>query len=150
MTSILTREMNGLYQVEMELKNRKQALETKKSALTDEMERCSRNKQDSSRRYQVAEREKKEAEKKFEELRDWWWVPIYGQALIVRELYENNAQKARDAYRKMERHERDMEGAESEIRWANFAILQVVDIVDVYVFSASERAKMKLNLTTIT
>ena len=122
----LTRQVNGLHEEEVQLTNRKQALETKKSALTDEKERCSRNKQDALRRSQKAEEEKREAEKKCEELQDWWWVPIYGQLLAVREIVENNMKKARDAYRDMQRYDRDMERAESEIVKANSAILQVL------------------------
>ena len=80
----LTRQLNKLHAEEVELKNRRQALEVKKSALNKEIERCCRNKQDASRRYEEAEGEKRKAEEKCEELKNWWWIPVYGTFLFLR------------------------------------------------------------------
>lgn len=121
----LTRQINKLHAEEVELKNRRQALEAKKSALNEERERCCRNKRDASRRYENAKAEKREAEEKFEEAKKWCWVPGYGLFLAVRELVENNEEKARDARREMERYDGEMSRAESNIRSANTAISQV-------------------------
>ena len=62
----------------MDPKNRKRALEGKKSALNEERERYCRNKQGASRRYENAKAEKRESEEKYEEAKNWWWVPGYG------------------------------------------------------------------------
>ena len=121
----LTRQINKLHAEEVELKNRRQGLEAKKSALNEERERCCRNKRDASRRYENAKAEKREAEEKFEEAKKWCWVPGYGTFLVVRELFENNEEKARDARREMERYDGEISRAESNIRSANTAISQV-------------------------
>ena len=121
----LTRQINKLHAEEVELKNRRQGLEAKKSALNEERERCCRSKRDASRRYENAKAEKREAEEKFEEAKKWCWVPGYGLFLAVRELVENNEEKARDARREMERYDEEMRRAESNIRSANTAISQV-------------------------
>ena len=68
----LTRQINKLHAEEVELKNRRQGLEAKKSALSEERERCCRNKQDASRRYENAKAEKRKAEEKYGELKHWW------------------------------------------------------------------------------
>ena len=121
----LTRQMNKLYAVEVELKNGRQALEAKKSALNDERDLCCRNKRDASLRYENAKAKKKEAEEKCEEAKNWWWVPVYGLFLFVREWVENNEEKARDAQREIERYDGEMKGADRNIRSANTAISQV-------------------------
>ena len=125
----LTRQINKLHAEEVKLKNRRQALEAKKSALNKERERCCRNKQDASRRYEEAKAEKRKAEEKCEEWKNWWWVPGYGTFLAVRELVENNEAKARDERREMERYDGEMSRAESNIRSANTAISQVVVLI---------------------
>ena len=121
----LIRQRDKLYAEEVELKNRKQALEAKKSALKKERERWCRNKQDASRRYEEAKAEKRKAEEKCKELKNWCWVPGYGTFLAVRECVENNEVKARDARREMEHYDGEMSRAESNIRSANTAISQV-------------------------
>ena len=125
----LTRQINKLHAEEVKLKNRRQALEAKKSALNKERERCCRNKQDACRRYEEAKAEKRKAEEKCEEWKNWWWVPGYGQYLFLRELVENNEAKARDERREMERYDGEMSRAESNIRSANTAISQVVVLI---------------------
>ena len=121
----LTRQINKLYAEEVELKNKRQALEAKKSALKDERDRCCRNKRDASWRYENAKAEKREAEEKYEEAKNWWWVPGYGLFLSVREFVENNEQKARDARREMERYDGEMSRADRNIRSVNTAVSQV-------------------------
>ena len=140
----LTRQINKLYEEEVKLKNRRQALEAKKSALNDERDRCCRNKRDASRRYENAKAEKREAEEKYEEAKNRWWVPVYGWFLSVRELVENNEQKARDARREMERYDEEMSRAESNMWSANTAISQV----GVISFTCSFIVAGKKSLTT--
>jgi len=116
--------MNELYVEETQLAKRKQELENRKTSLTGEKERCHRSKKEVSRRYRVAEKEKREAEEKYDELKRWFWVPIYGTFLAVRELIEENEKKASDAYGEMKRFEREMERVESEISWANSEVFK--------------------------
>ena len=147
----LTRQINKLYEEEVKLKNRRQALEAKKSALNDERDRCCRNKRDASRRYENAKAEKREAEEKYEEAKNRWWVPVYGWFLFVRELVENNEQKARDARREMERYDEEMSRAESNIWSANIAISQVgvISFTRSFIVAGKKSCKAKL-LTTAT
>jgi len=145
----LTRQINKLYAEEVELKIRRQGLEAKKSALNEERERCCRNRQDASRRYEIAKAEKREAEEKFEEAKKWCWVPGYGLFLAVRELVENNEEKARDARREMERYDEEMSRAESNIRSANTAISQVGVISFTCSFIVIGKKACKAKLLTI-
>ena len=147
----LTRQINKLYAEEVKLKNRRQALEAKKSALNDERDRCCRNKRDASWRHENAKAEKREAEEKYEEAKNRWWVPVYGWFLSVRELVENNEQKARDARREMERYDEEMSRAESNIWSANTAISQVgvISFTCSFIVAGKKTCKAKL-LTTAT
>ena len=147
----LTRQINKLYEEEVKLKNRRQALEAKKSALNDERDRCCRNKRDASRRYENAKAEKREAEEKYEEAKNRWWVPVYGWFLSVRELVENNEQKARDARREMERYDEEMSRAESNMWSANTAISQVgvISFTCSFIVAGKKSCKAKL-LSTVT
>lgn len=121
----LTRDMNKLYKQEENLKKKKAELETRKHLMTKERERCSQKKQDASRRYQETQKEWKEAERKYREFQDYWWVPVYGAYVTLRELFESNAKKVSVASRDMRGYERDMQRAEKEIKWANSALLEV-------------------------
>ena len=145
----LTKQINKLHSEEVELKNRRQGLEAKKSALNEERERCCRSKRDASRRYENAKGEKREAEEKFEEAKKWCWVPGYGLFLAVRELVENNEEKARDARREMERYDEEMRRAESNIRSANTAISQVGVISFTCSFIVIGKKACKAKLSTI-
>ena len=121
----LTRQINDLYQVQIKQEKEKRELETRISSLTNEKERYRQSRQEASRRKQEAEREKREAEDKRDELYKYFWIPIYGQILFIRELIENNSSKAIAASREMARFESDIKRAESEIAWANSGICVV-------------------------
>ena len=121
----LTRQMNELYHDQMQHEKRKTELETKKSSLTNEKERSDRSKQEASRRYREAEKKKRDAQEKRDELEKYWWVPVYGTILAVRELVEENGKKANAAYREMERYERDIQSADDDIAWAISGISEV-------------------------
>ena len=122
---ILTRDMNELYKQEEDLKKKITELETKKHLMVKERERSSRKKQDAWRRYKQAQTEMKDAESKYKEFQNYWWVPIYGTYLGVRELFESNTTKVREAHKEMQGYERDMERAEEDIAWANSAVWEV-------------------------
>ena len=119
---ILIRDMNELYKQEEDLKKKKEELETKKHLLAKERERCSRKKEDAWRRYQEAQKEIEEAESKMKECFDYWWVPVYGTYLVLRELFDSNTTKCLDAYKEMLGYVRDIERAETDIALANTAV----------------------------
>ena len=122
---ILTRDMNELYKQAEDLKKKKEELETKKHLLAKERELCSRKKEDAWRRYQETDKEIKEAESKMKEYFDYWWVPVYGTYLVLRELFDSNTTKCLDAYKEMLGYIRDMERAETDIALANTAVWEV-------------------------
>ena len=122
---ILTRDMNELYKQEEDIKKKKEKLETKKHLLVNERELCSRKKEDARRRYQEAQKEMKEAESKMKEFHDYWWVPVYGTYLFLREVFDSNTTKYLTAYKEMQGYARDMERAETDIAWVNSAIWEV-------------------------
>ena len=121
----LTRQINDLYQVQIQHEKRKQELETKKSSLTNEKERYRQRRQEASRRKQEAENEKREAQQKYEEFEKYFWIPIVGGILAIRELVEKNENKARAASREMDRFESDIKRADRDIAWANSGISKV-------------------------
>ena len=122
---ILTRDMNEFYRQEEDLKKKKAELETTKHLMTKERELCSRKKEDAWRRYQEAQKEMKEAESKMKEFRDYWWVPVYGTYLGLRELFASNTTKYVYAYKEMQGYVGDMERAETNIALANTAVWEV-------------------------
>ena len=122
---ILTRDMNEFYNREQDLKKKKAELETTKNLMNKERELCSRKKEDAWRRYQEAQKEMKEAESKMKEFRDYWWVPVYGTYLGLRELFDSNSTKYVYAYKEMQGYVADMESAESNIALANTAVWKV-------------------------
>ncbi|PFX21719.1 structural maintenance of chromosomes protein 2-like [Stylophora pistillata] len=120
----ITRQINELYQEQKQHEKRKKELEANKSVLRSKKNHYIQGKREALRKYQEVEWQKREAEEKFEELKTFWWVPIYGQYLVVRELFEENDKKARHASREMHRHERDAEEAERDIERTNSGIRQ--------------------------
>ena len=121
----ITRQINELYQEQKQHEKRKKELEAKKSSLTNMKNHYIQSKREAKVKYQEAESEKREAEEKYEEFKTYWWVPIFGQYLAVREIIKENDGKARAASRDMARHERDAEEAEREIERTNSGIRQV-------------------------
>ena len=122
---ILTRDMNEFYNQEEDLKRKKGELETTKHLMNKERELCSRKKKDAWRRYQEARKEMKEAESKMKEFHDYWWVPVYGTYLVLREVFDSNTTKYVHAYKEMQGYVGDMERAESNIALANTSVWEV-------------------------
>ena len=117
--------MNEFYKQEEDLKKKKAELETTKYLMNKERDLSSRKKEDAWRRYQEAQKEMKEAESKMKEFRDYWWVPVYGTYLGLRELFAFNTTKYVYAYKEMQGYVGDMERAESNIALANTAVWEV-------------------------
>ena len=122
---ILTRYMSEFYMQEEDLKKKKAELETTKHLMTKERELCSRKKEDAWRRYEEAQKEMKEAESKMKEFHDYWWVPVYGTYLVLRELFDSNGTKYVYAYKEMQGYVGDMERAETKIALANTSVWEV-------------------------
>lgn len=121
----LTRQINELYQVQIKCKERQGELEERKFSLINAKNCYSHSKQVALRNYQEAREEQREAERKYDEFRFLFWVPIVGWILTVRELIQENGNRASDAYGEMLRYENDIERADSDIEWANDSIFEV-------------------------
>ncbi len=121
----LTQQMNELYQEQTHYEKQKQELERIKSSLTNEKKRCSQSKQVALRRYQEAREEQREAQSKYDSFKYFWWVPVVGWILVVRELIQENKDKANAARREMVRYDNDIQRADSDIQWAKAGIFQV-------------------------
>ena len=121
----LTIQINELFEAEKQLEKEKRELETKRSSLENEKKQSRKKYDKASNRYHQARREKEEAERKNDELKSWWWVPVYGQFLAVRELIEGNLKKEQDASREMDNFQSDIRRAERETEWASSAISEV-------------------------
>ena len=121
----LTRQMNQLYENEQQLKKKEEKLEVKMSGLRATREQHKENRNVAERRREAARAEQRKAEEKHDELRSYWWVPIYGQVLLVRELIEDNKEQARQAERKKNRYAREVENSDSDISSTNAKINQV-------------------------
>ena len=55
-------------------------------------------------------------------MKPFFWIPIVGFLLAI---LEDSSNKASDAYREMQRHQRDVDQAESDLRWVNSRISEV-------------------------
>lgn len=121
----LTKEINNLYQKEQQLKQEKNNLGVQMSGLKANREQHQESRNAARRRYEAARAEQREAEEKHEEFRSYWWVPVYGLTLAVRELLEDNQNRARQAERDKNRHDREVENADREISSTNANINQV-------------------------
>lgn len=118
----LTRQMNDLFAEETQLSSKNQTLQNKNSSLNNERQRYQRSKEEASRRYQEAERAKRDAEREYEKMKPIFWIPIVGWLLA---LLEDSSKKASEAYREMQRHERDVDQAESDLKWVKSQISEV-------------------------
>ena len=123
----LTKEINNLYQKEQQLKKEENNLGVKISGLKANREQHEESRNAAQRRYETARAEQREAEKKHEEFKSYWWVPVYGLNLGVRELIEGNRNRAHQAERDKNRHSREVENADREISSTNANINQVRD-----------------------
>ncbi len=121
----LTKEINNLFQKEHELKQEENNLGVKISGLKANREQHQQSRNAAQRRYEVARAEQREAEEKREEFESLWWVPVYGLILGVRELIEDNKNRARQAERDKNHHGREVDNADREISSTNTKINQV-------------------------
>ena len=121
----LTREINQLYENEQQLKQEENNLEVKVSGLRATRKQHEENRNVAERRREIARAEQRKAEQKREEFRSYCWVPIYGQVLAVRELIENNKERARQAERDKDYYDREVKNATRQINSTNIKINQV-------------------------
>ena len=121
----LTKEINNLFQKEHELKQEENNLGVKISGLKANREWHQNSRNGAQRRYEVARAEQRKAEEKRKEFESFWWVPGYGPFLVVRELIEDNKNRARQAERDKNHHGREVDNADREISSTNTKINQV-------------------------
>lgn len=121
----LTIEINQMHENEQRLREKENNLYVKISRLKAKREQHEEDRNVAERRQQAARAEQREAEEKHEEFTRLWWVPVVGQVLLVRELIENNKERARQAERNKNHHAREVENADSEISSTNAEIDQV-------------------------
>lgn len=62
-----------------------------------------------------AESKKRDAEARQEEVARWWWVPVVGLVLCIRELIEDNSSKIAAENRRIEKYETDCSNLEDKI-----------------------------------
>ena len=106
------------YQAEHE----RESLQRENDEIADKMEQCKKAKASAEKSlkqsqclFNSAEAESRESGQKAQELRDNWFVPFYGQYLLIREAVQQNGQKEEEAKREAERHKRNCTSLEREI-----------------------------------
>ena len=121
----LTVEINQLYQNEQHLNEKEKYLAVEISGLKATRHQYEQHRKVSQIRQEAAEAKQGEAEEKHEEYENNGWIPVIGQVLWLRELFEQNKERARKAEREKNRHARDVENADSEISLTKAKIDQV-------------------------
>ena len=121
----LTREINRLYEKEKRLKKKENNLEVKVSGLRATRKQHEEQRNLAERRREAARADQREAEQKREKLKSYWWVPIYGQLLLLRELIQNNRERARQAERDKDHYVREVKYATRQINSTDIKINQV-------------------------
>ena len=109
--------------------SRKSSLETcifSKSASVRETERLLNDARDE---INSAKRERNRAQEKYDKVKKYWWVPIYGQVLAIKELIEGNEYKANEAQSRMNRYEREVREYNSELKKSKEELENLNDII---------------------
>ena len=117
----LTVEINQLYQNEQHLKEKEKKIAVEILGLKVTRQRYEQHRKFSQIRQDAAEAKQREAEQKHEEYENNWWNPV----LWLRELSEQNKERARKAEGEKNRHARDVENADSKISLTKAKINQV-------------------------
>lgn len=98
------------------------SLQKENDEIKYKMERCKKamestrqSLQQSEYLYRSAESERREKGEKAQELRDYWFVPGFGQYLMIREAFQQNGKKAEEARREAARHRENCRSLENEI-----------------------------------
>lgn len=86
-------------------------------------------KQKAEERRREAEHKKREAEDRLNEVKKWWWIPIYGQVLCVRELIENNSSTISNEERKVNECESEQNSLQGKIQSAESEISSLTNVV---------------------
>ena len=121
----LTVEINQLYQNEQHLNEKEKYLAVQISGLKATRQQYEQHRKVSQIRQDAAEAKQREAENKHKEYENNWWIPVIGQVLWLRELFEQNKERARKAEREKNRHARDVENTDREISSTKAKIDQV-------------------------
>ena len=118
----IMRKMNDL---EDEKKKRHQEIQSKEQEIARnraDIGDCERLKSHAESNMMEAERKKCEAEERREELENWWWVPVYGLILGIRELIEDNSAIIDKESNKIERYSNEASNFQTNIESAESTI----------------------------
>ena len=122
----LTKEINNLFQKEQKLKQEENNLGVKISGLKANRQQRQQCRNDTRRRYEEAGAKQREAEEKREEYERTGWDSFCKCIFMgVRELIEDNKNRARQAERHKNHHGRELENADREISSIDAKINQV-------------------------
>lgn len=121
----ITGEINDLYQQERDLEKQKRELESQRQALQSRKDSEAQSLNEAQSRYDTAERERDKAQEEVDRLKTFWWVPIFGQILLIRELVEDFSGQAQNARRDMNHYQTRINEAEQEIANTGHKIREV-------------------------
>lgn len=62
-----------------------------------------------------ARHRRNQAQREYDKFRTFWWVPIWGQILVVKELIEDNESIANNAQQRMDRYDREISSLNSDL-----------------------------------
>uniref|UniRef100_A0A1X7UV35 Uncharacterized protein n=1 Tax=Amphimedon queenslandica TaxID=400682 RepID=A0A1X7UV35_AMPQE len=111
--------------LEEEKKKRHKAIQSKEQEIDRnraDIKECEQLKSHAESNMMEAERRKREAEERREELENWWWVPVYGLILGVREMIQDNSAIINRESDKMERYSKEASNFQSNINSAESTI----------------------------
>lgn len=109
------RQLKSLESEKSGLESRRSGLQQSiagKEASIRETERQLSNARDA---MNAARRERDRAQREYNEMKTFWWVPIIGQILVVKEMFEENGRKADDAQRRMNNYDREASDLNSDL-----------------------------------
>ena len=112
----LMKKMEQLQIEEAQKRQDIQKLEKEMASRRSEVEHYEYLKSKAEENRRVAEEKKRYAEKRRDEVKKWWWVPVYGQILCIREVIEDNASVIRNEERKVNEYEGEKSSLENKIQ----------------------------------
>ena len=139
----IAKKMDRLLNEERELCNRSDKLAETLQLEDAELSILSDSIRDAERKQKRHEREREEAARKVEEMNKWWWVPLYGQVLAVRELIEDNAAAEEAASRRIAEYAEKKRTIQNSISYTR---TRIVSIRQRKAAAASSIRRVKLEL----
>lgn len=72
-----------------------------------------------------AEKNKRTAMARQDQVKTWWWVPLYGQGLLIRELIEDNSLKIAVENKHIQKYEADYSNLQNKIQFMKTEIVNL-------------------------